>query len=293
MRGVTESVVEDAALAWLESLGYAVLYGPDMSPDGGTLTPALSQGERGSYSQVVLEGRLRTALARLNPKLPPEALEDAYRKLTRADAPSLIERNRAVHRMLVDGIQVEFRRKDGSIAGDQVRVIDFDDPDNNGFLAVNQFTVAEGQRVRRPDVVLFVNGLPLGVIELKNPADERATVWTAYRQLQTYQVECGVRPSFFGLSKTDEACQRLLPVSRDGEHPVASGVQRLSHGRKGRGRSGKVVRVNELSVKGNEKHRRHSRAEACLPVRTGTTRQVGTKGTGEVTPRVNRSRQIV
>jgi len=189
MRGMTESVVEDVALAWLESLGYAVLYGPDISPDGGTLTPALSQGERGSYSQVVLEGRLRSALARLNPKLPPEALDDAFRKLTRADAPSLIERNRAVHRMLVDGIQVEFRRKDGSIAGDQVRVLDFDDPDNNGFLAVNQFTVAEGQRVRRPDVVLFVNGLPLGVIELKNPADESATVWTAYRQLQTYQAE--------------------------------------------------------------------------------------------------------
>ena len=112
-------------------------------------------------------------------RLPLEALEDAFRKLTRADAPSLVERNRALHRMLVDGVTVEYRRKDGSIAGAQARVIDFDDPDNNDWLAVNQFTVAEGQHIRRPDMVLFVNGLPLAVIELKNPADENATIWTA------------------------------------------------------------------------------------------------------------------
>jgi len=198
MCGVTESVVEDAALGWLGDLGYAVLYGPDISPDGDTLTPALSQGERESYSQVVLENRLRNALARLNPQLPPEALEDAYRKLMRADAPSLIERNRAVHRMLVDSIAVEYRRKDGSIAGDQACLLDFDDPDNNDWLAVNQFTVAEGQHVRRPDIVLFVNGLPLGVIELKNPADENATVWSAFRQLQTYQAEI---PSLFAYNE--------------------------------------------------------------------------------------------
>jgi type I restriction enzyme R subunit len=147
---------------------------------------------------VVLEHRLRNALARLNPKLPPEALEDAFRKLTRGAAPSLIERNRAVHRMLVDGIAVEYRRKDGSIAGDQARVLDFEDPVNNDWLAVNQFTVAEGQRVRRPDIVLFVNGLPLGVIELKNPADENATVWSAFRQLQTYQAEI---PSLFAYNE--------------------------------------------------------------------------------------------
>jgi type I restriction enzyme R subunit len=194
MTPFTESIVEDAALAWLRDLGYAVLYGPDISPDGDTLTPALSQRERGSYSQVVLEARLRQALARLNPKLPREALEDAFRKLTRADGPSLLERNRAVHRMLVDGVTVEYRAASGEIRGGQARVVDFDDPDNNDWLAVNQFTVAEGQHVRRPDVVLFVNGLPLGVIELKNPADENATVWTAYKQLQTYRAEI---PSLF------------------------------------------------------------------------------------------------
>ncbi len=111
------------------------------------------------------------------------------RKLTRVDAPSLVERNRAVHRMLVDGVTVEYRRKDGSIAGAQARVIDFDAPASNDWLAVNQFTVAEGQHTRRPDVVLFVNGLPLAVIELKNPADENATVWSAFQQLQTYQAQ--------------------------------------------------------------------------------------------------------
>ena len=183
-RAIAESVVEEAALAWLGELGYAVRHGP-----------AIAAGEPGAertdpnYRDVVLAGRLRQALVRLNPDLPPEALEDAYRKLTRADAPSLVERNRAVHRMLVDGVTVEYRRPDGSIAGDQARVLAFDTPEDNDWLAVNQFTVAEGQHTRRPDVVLFVNGLPLAVIELKNPADETATIWSAFQQLQTYQAQ--------------------------------------------------------------------------------------------------------
>jgi type I restriction enzyme R subunit len=142
-----------------------------------------------NYRDVVLEGRLRHSLVRLNPDLPPDALEDAFRKLNRTDAPSLLERNRAVHRMLVDGVPIEFRRADGSIAGAQAKVIDFETLVNNDWLAVNQFTVAEGQHTRRPDVVLFVNGLPLAVIELKNSADENATVWSAYHQLQTYQAQ--------------------------------------------------------------------------------------------------------
>ena len=184
MDNFTESVVEDAALAWLQALGYAVLHGPDIAAG----MPGAERCDPG-YHDVVLEGRLRQALVRLNSALPPEALEDAYRKLTRTDAPSLLERNRAVHRMLVDGVTVEYRRADGSIAGEQAQVLDFAAPDNNDWLAVNQFTVAEGQHVRRPDVVLFVNGLPLAVIELKNPADENATVWSAFQQLQTYQAQ--------------------------------------------------------------------------------------------------------
>jgi type I restriction enzyme R subunit len=181
---LNESIVEEAALAWLETLGYAVLHGPDIAPG----MPGAERSDP-SYREVVLEGRLRQSLARLNPDLPPEALEDAYRKLTRTDAPSLLERNRAMHRMLVDGVTVEYRRKDGSIAGAQAKVVDFDKPDNNDWLAVNQFTVAEGQHTRRPDVVLFINGLPLAVIELKNPADENATIWSAWQQFQTYQTQ--------------------------------------------------------------------------------------------------------
>jgi type I restriction enzyme R subunit len=180
----TESLVEDAALAWLEALGYAVAHGPDIAAG----EPGAERSDP-NYRDVLLEQRLRQALARLNPDLPPEALEDAWRKLTRLDAPSLVERNRAVHRVLVDGVAVEYRRNDGAIAGAQARVIDFDAPANNDWLAVNQFTVSEGQHTRRPDVVLFVNGLPLAVIELKNPADENATVWSAFQQLQTYQAQ--------------------------------------------------------------------------------------------------------
>ncbi|MFA5058454.1 MAG: type I restriction endonuclease subunit R, partial [Opitutaceae bacterium] len=181
---LNESIVEDAALAWLAGQGYAVLHGPE-----------IAAGEPGAerhdpnYRDVVLDGRLRQALARLNPELPGEALEEAYRRLMRVDAPSLIERNRAVHRLLVDGVTVEYRRQDGSIAGTQVRVIDFEVPETNDWVAVNQFTVAEGQHTRRPDVVLFVNGLPMAVIELKNPADENATIGAAFQQLQTYQAQ--------------------------------------------------------------------------------------------------------
>jgi type I restriction enzyme R subunit len=183
-RAFSESVVEDAALAWLDSLGYAVLHGPQIA--AGEVG-----AERGDVScrDVFLEARLRRALARLNPDLPPEAVEDAYRKLKRSDAPSLTERNRAFHKVIVDGVPVEFRRDDGSVGGAQARVIDFEIPGNNDWLAVNQFTVAEGQHVRRPDVLLLVNGLPLAVIELKNAADENATISGAIQQLQTYQAQ--------------------------------------------------------------------------------------------------------
>ncbi len=178
----TESVVEQAALAWLEGLGWSVKHGPDIAP--GELG-----AERTEYAQVVLTERLRQALARLNSELPPEALDDALRKLTRPEGPTLEARNRALHRLLVDGVTVEYRRPDGSIAGAQARVFDFDDPENDDWLAVNQFTVSENKHNRRPDVVLFVNGLPLALLELKNAADENATIWSAFNQCQTYRAE--------------------------------------------------------------------------------------------------------
>ena len=168
MTAFTESTVEEAALAWLESLGWSVAHGPDIAPD----TPG---AERSDYGAVVLEPRLRDALVRLNPSLPTEALDDAFRKLTHLEGPTLEARNRAFHRLLVDGVTVEYRTDEGALRGAQPRVIDFDTPANNDWLAVNQFTVVENKHERRPDIVLFVNGLPLGVIELKNSADEDAT----------------------------------------------------------------------------------------------------------------------
>ncbi|MGH7583307.1 MAG: type I restriction endonuclease subunit R, partial [Gemmatimonadales bacterium] len=179
-----ESEVEDAALEWLRILGYATLYGPDIEVD----QPAAERTDP-DFHDVILDRRLRDALDRLNGHLPAEAIEDAYRQLTWADAPSLIEHNHAAYRMLVDGIDVEYRRHDGSIAGDKAWLVDFANPDNNDWLAVNQFTVSDGQHTRRPDIVLFVNGLPLAVIELKNPTDENATIHPAWNQLQTYQAQ--------------------------------------------------------------------------------------------------------
>jgi len=175
----TESVVEDASLAWLEDLGYTVLFGPDIEPE----KPG---AERDEFQQVLLTGRLRDAIARLNPTLPSDAQDEALRKLTRAEATSLIGNNRRFHRMLVEGIEVEYRRHDGTIAGDKAKLIDFKDVEANDWCVVNQFTVMEGQYTRRPDLVVFINGLPLVVMELKNPADENATIWNAFNQLKTY-----------------------------------------------------------------------------------------------------------
>ncbi|MCC6764970.1 MAG: type I restriction endonuclease subunit R [Deltaproteobacteria bacterium] len=181
-RGVTESVVEQAALAWLEAAGWRIAHGPDIAPD-------MPAAERRDYGEVVLAQRLRDALARLNPALPPEALEDAFRKLTRPEGADLLQRNRALHRLLVNGVTVEYRTPEGELRGAQARVIDFDEPGANDWLAVNQFSVTENKHSRRPDVVLLVNGLPLAVLELKNAADENATIWSAFQQLQTYQAE--------------------------------------------------------------------------------------------------------
>lgn len=194
----TESVVEQAVLGWLDELKYAVAAGPDIAPEG-------ANAERATFADVVLVGRLRAALAKINPTIPPDAIEEAVRKVTHADTPSLIENNRRLHALLTDGVDVEVRRQDGSVAGDKVWLIDFADPDANDFLAVNQFTVTEDRHTRRMDVVVFVNGLPLAVLELKNPTAENATAKDAFQQLQTYKAEL---PALFGTN--------VLLVASDG-----------------------------------------------------------------------------
>ena len=192
---LSESVIEDAALDWFRGLGYNVIGGPDMPPG--------PQSLRKTHEDVTLPSVVRGAFARINPGLPEEALADAFRKLTRLEGATLEARNRAFHRMIVDGVTVEYRNDQGKIRGAQIRVIDFDAPANNDWLAVNQFTVVENRHTRRPDIVVFINGLPLGLIELKNAADENATIWTALQQLQTYKAEL---PSLF-------ACNAVLAVS--------------------------------------------------------------------------------
>ena len=189
-RPFAESHVEEAALAWLGRAGWTIAHGPDIGPGG-------SAAERTQHGDVFFDNRLGTSLHHLNPSLPAPAREDAVRKLTHPTGPTLEARNRAFHRMLVDGIPVEYRTPTGSIRSTRAYPIDFV-TNNNDFLAVNQFTVAEGKHRRRPDIVLFVNGLPLGVIELKNPADPDATVLSAWNQFQTYKAEL---PSLFAMNE--------------------------------------------------------------------------------------------
>ena len=186
MAYLSESVVEQAALDWFRALGYDVVGGPDMPPG--------PQSLRESYADTIFPSVVRGALDRLNPNLPTDALDDAFRRLTRPEGSNLEARNRAFHRLAVDGVTVEYREAGGTIRGAPVRMFDFEQPSNNDWLAVNQFTVVESNHERRPDIVLFVNGLPLTVIELKNPADEDATLRSAWQQLRTYQVEL---PSLF------------------------------------------------------------------------------------------------
>ncbi len=178
--GITESVVEEAALEWFSGLGYEVLAAPDIAPEE-------MFSERSSYSDVVLVERLRAAIERINPQIPNEAREDALRKVLRTESPSLSLNNHRFHKMLVDGAPVEYRGEDGRTIHDHAWLIDFDDIDNNDWMVANQFTVIENSNHRRPDIVVFINGLPIGVIELKNPADEYATIRGAYNQLQTYK----------------------------------------------------------------------------------------------------------
>ena len=179
---ITEADIEAALMQQLGRLGYATQSDTLSCPDG-------AAPEREAYADTILTGRLRAAIERLNVAIPLEAREDALKKIIASDKPNLIEENRRLHQALCEGVKVEFRGDDGAIKGDLVRLIDFDDPANNDWLALNQFTVIEGGANRRADVVVFVNGLPLGVIELKNPGSESATLAGAYNQLQTYKAQ--------------------------------------------------------------------------------------------------------
>ncbi|GAB2954982.1 type I restriction endonuclease subunit R [Hymenobacter coalescens] len=179
MSKLTESAIEEFAIELLEQLEYQYCYGPDLAPDG-------PSPERASFADVLLLERLRGAIALLNPTVPAEAREDALRQVQRIASPELLANNEVFHRLLTEGVPVQYQ-KDGQDRGDVVWLADFQRPDRNEFLAVNQFTVIENGYNKRPDLVLFVNGLPLVVLELKNAADEQATLKSAYKQLETYK----------------------------------------------------------------------------------------------------------
>jgi type I restriction enzyme, R subunit len=179
-KAVAESTVEDASLSWFAELGYAVVHGQEIAP--GELF-----SERQTYGDIVLVKRLREAIAKINPKIPQDAIDEAVRRVLHPETASLIENNRRFHQMLVEGVPAEYQRKDGTIAYDQVKLIDFDNPENNHWAAINQFTIIEDRKNRRPDILVFINGLPLGIIELKNIGDENATIKGAFNQLQTYK----------------------------------------------------------------------------------------------------------
>ena len=176
---LNENAIENLAIERLQAHGYGYRYGPDMAPDG-------HAAERNSFADVLLIGRLEQAIARLNPAVPAAARVEALRAVQRLNAPDLTANNEIFHRLLTEGISVTYQ-KDGQARGDLVWLVDFAHPENNDYLAVNQFTVVENNVNKRPDVVLFINGLPLVLIELKNAADEDATVTTAFKQVQTYK----------------------------------------------------------------------------------------------------------
>jgi type I restriction enzyme, R subunit len=176
---ITESAIETFAIELLETQGYQYIYGPDIAPDSDT--PG-----RSSFEEVLLLDRLKSAVARINPAVPADAQEDAIKQIARLSSPELIANNEAFHRLLTEGIKISYQ-KDGQSRGDLVWLVDFYNPENNDFVVLNQFTIMENHVNKRPDVILFVNGLPLVVIELKNPADENATTHSAFKQLQTYK----------------------------------------------------------------------------------------------------------
>jgi type I restriction enzyme, R subunit len=178
---MTEDQLEQETLGWLADVGWQHRHGPELAPDG-------SMPERSDYRQVLLLNRLRQAVATLNPNVPQAAREDAIQQVMDLGTPVLLAANRQFHRLLVTGVPVHIQR-DGETRGDFVKLVDWGDPSRNEYLAVNQFSIKGPHHTRRPDIILFINGLPLVLIELKNPADANADVWKAFHQIQTYKAQ--------------------------------------------------------------------------------------------------------
>jgi len=191
MSRITENIIEEFCIELLEKQGYEYIYAPDIAPDS-------DNPQRSSFEEVLLPSRLNEAVARINPSIPHDAQQEAIKEISRIHSPELLTNNEAFHRMLTEGVKVSYQ-KDGSQRGDLVWLVDFANPENNDFVVANQLTVIENGVNKRPDVVLFVNGLPLVVIELKNAADEHASVKSAYKQLETYKATIASLFTYNGL----------------------------------------------------------------------------------------------
>jgi len=207
---MTEDQLEQETLQWLAEVGYTVKYGLDIAPDG-------DNPLRSNYQQVVLQDNLREALQRLNPHMPQGARDEALAQVLDLGVPALLPSNRAFHKLLVNGVPVSYQ-VDGETRGDFAKLVDWNHSANNQFWAVNQFSVKGQHHTRRPDIVLFVNGLPLVVIELKNPADLHADIWMAYDQIETYKAQI---PELFRTNEllviSDGAEARMGSLSADRE----------------------------------------------------------------------------
>ena len=236
MQTISENDIEQIALGYLKTLGYNYVWGPAISPDYSSPSGGGQEGVERQYHEVVFTNRLRSAIDTLNPNLPAEAKEDALKKVLRAESPNQLINNETFHKYLTEGIDVEVRTKDG-IRGEKVYIIDFDQVDRNEFLAINQFTIIEHNQNKRPDIIIFINGLPLVVIELKNAVDENATIKTAFNQLQTYKQAI---PSLFTYNE-------LLIVSDGWDALLRNGNERLGS-------------LHEL-----ENHRRKTTADTLTP----------------------------
>jgi type I restriction enzyme R subunit len=176
---ISEEQVELQSIEWFKELGYQFKDGYEIAPEG-------VSSERDDFRQVILEDRLKSALIKINPDIPNQTIQNSIPLILNPNIPGLLNCNREMHKWITRGLKVTFIENNQEV-GRQLKLIDFDDIENNDWLVVNQFEVQGDQRLRRPDVLVFVNGLPLGVIELKNPSDEHADIWSAYNQLQTYK----------------------------------------------------------------------------------------------------------
>ena len=223
---MTEDQLEQLTLSWFRDQGYSYTFGPDIGHDG-------DHPERTDYQSSILPQRLHTALVKLNPGIPESVLEDVVSRLQKPQHLSLLANNRQFHEYLLDGVPVEFERE-GRKIGDRVKIIDFANIEKNEFLVVNQFTLFGTKQPRRPDIVVFINGLPVAVIELKNPADEQADIWTAFQQLQTYKNEIadlfycnealiisdGINARIGSLTADQERFMRWRTLKNESERPL-------------------------------------------------------------------------